>query len=127
MHGGDALARAGDVLASVPQFPSARPAQHQRVRARIKPLEPAPARYLGRARVRGGIRVTDSDMFQLVVLAQAVASRPVVPELPQSIHAGLPLPGVGTPTIPEQGRTFTNHRNPHKIKNHRYVMSLRYG
>src|SRR5438270_13614033 len=92
MHGGDALARAGDVLASVPQFPSARPAPPQRVRARIKPLEPAPARHLGRASVRGGSPVTDSDMFQLVVLAQAVASRPAVPELPQSIHAGLPLP-----------------------------------
>jgi hypothetical protein len=85
VHGGDPLTRAGDVLALVPQFPSAAPEQAQALRD-LRPLEPALPMPVGRTGVRGGIWVTYSDMLQLV-LAES-------PELPPNVHVGLSTAGI---------------------------------
>lgn len=85
MHGGDPLARAGDVLVLVPQLPSAAPEQDQGLRD-LRPLEPTRLMPVGRTGVRGGIWVTYSDILQLV-LAES-------PEVPPNVHVGLSTAGV---------------------------------
>ena len=84
-HCGDTLARAGDVLALVPQHASAAPEQVQGLRD-LRPLEPTRLIPVGRTGVRGGIWVTYSDALQLVMAES--------PELPPNVHVGLPLRGV---------------------------------
>jgi hypothetical protein len=86
MYGGDTLARAGDVLALVSQFPSAAPEQSHGSRDLISPPEPTLPILLGCIGVRGGIWVTYSDALQLV-LAKS-------PELPPNVHGGLSSAGV---------------------------------
>lgn len=88
LHGGYPLACAGEVLALVPPLASARPEQDQGLRCLVGPLEPALLGPFGRTGVRGGIRVTYSNVFELVLLESA-ASRVAVPEFPRDAHVGL--------------------------------------
>jgi hypothetical protein len=82
VHGGDLLARAGEVLALVPQHPSAGPGQDQGLRGLVKPHELAGSIPVGRTGVLDRTRVTYSDALQFV-LAEAPASQPAEPELPK--------------------------------------------
>jgi hypothetical protein len=62
VYGGDPLACTGEVLTLVPRLPRARPEQDQGWGGLVSPLEPAGLIPVGRIGVRGGVRVTYSDV-----------------------------------------------------------------
>ena len=110
VHGGDPIARAGEVLALVPELSSAAPVQDQQRASVISPCELALAMPVGRPE----IRVPDSDMRQRI-LAETVLSRPTAPKLRWTVHVSLPTAG-----SPESMRAGNTRRAKYLSDQQRY-------